>query len=205
MLKINNASQSALQHLHLPHFLEINHPVAAYDFNKIIFLEDSLPVKAKYYFTDSLRMNLSIEYKWKDKSQYSLFIPPAAFTDIFDLKNDTFQLDFASHEERDYGSVKINYHQPAGDSYILQLTDESGTIVYRESYLSSDSTINFSNIDPGRYKIKLINDNNRNRKWDTGNYLKHIQPEEISFYPEGILVRANWDVDISVKVPFAGE
>jgi hypothetical protein len=31
--------------------------------------------------------------------------------------------------------------------------------------------------------------------FDTGNYLKKLQPERVSYHPEEIEVRANWDVD----------
>ena len=33
------------------------------------------------------------------------------------------------------------------------------------------------------------------RKYDTGSYLRKIQPERIAYHPDEIEVRANWDVD----------
>jgi hypothetical protein len=42
----------------------------------------------------------------------------------------------------------------------------------------------------------LIEDANNNGEWDTGNYLQHIQPENVLYYKENISVRANWDVDV---------
>ena len=40
---------------------------------------------------------------------------------------------------------------------------------------------------------RVIFDSNKNRKWDTGNFLKKIQPEKISYYPSLIELRANWE------------
>ena len=37
--------------------------------------------------------------------------------------------------------------------------------------------------------------NNGNGKWDTGNYLKMMQPEKVSYYPDVIDVRANWELE----------
>ena len=40
---------------------------------------------------------------------------------------------------------------------------------------------------------RVIFDLNGNGKWDTGNLLKKIQPEKISYYPALIELRANWE------------
>lgn len=197
--------QSTLQHLYLPFYLQCSRPMDLADFEKIIFLEDSFTVKPRFIFTDNMRMQLNLEFKWKSKSKYFLFIPPGTFTDIYGIKNDSIQFSFMAHGEDDYGSLKINFQKRGVFPYILQLVNESGTDIYREVKCNSDSTIEFSYLDPRVYKIKLINDANGNGKWDTGNYLMHIQPEEIEFYPEGITVRANWDVDVNIKVPLSTE
>ena len=81
---------------------------------------------------------------------------------------------------------------------VIQLVDDAG-FVYRELSAKNDTSALLSNLDPKIYKIKLVYDSNGNGKWDTGNYLKKIQPEMIEFYPDAITVRANWDVDVTVK------
>ena len=197
--------QTTLQHLHLPSYLQSNHPIKRADFKKITLLEDSLPVKPKFNFTDSLHMQFNVEYIWKSKSKYSLFIPPAAFTDIFGMTNDTVQLSFSTHGESDYGSVKINFRKSDPFPYVIQLVNVAGNIVYREILCSHDTILDLTYLDPRVYKVKLIHDRNGNGRWDTGNYLYHIQPEEIEFYPEEITVRANWDVDVNIKVPLSAE
>ena len=40
---------------------------------------------------------------------------------------------------------------------------------------------------------RVIFDSNGNQKWDTGNFLKKIQPEKVSYYPILIEMRANWE------------
>ena len=195
--------QTTLQHLYLPYYLQSNRPIALADFDKIIFLEDSLREKPQFEFTDSLHMKFNLKYKWKSKSKYSLFIPPRTFTDIFGTENDTVQLSFTAHGEADYGSVKINFQKMDVIPYILQLIDDAGVVIYREFKCSHDTTVELFYLDPRVYRVKLIRDRNGNGKWDTGNYLNHIQPEEIEFYPEGITVRANWDVEVHIKVPLS--
>jgi hypothetical protein len=50
---------------------------------------------------------------------------------------------------------------------------------------------------PGKYKIKAIHDRNNNRRWDTGNYKKNLQPETVLYLPKTVEIRANWDVEES--------
>jgi hypothetical protein len=54
------------------------------------------------------------------------------------------------------------------------------------------NTINF-NLDPALYSLRAIYDANKNKEWDSGNYLEKLQAEVIYF--SKIDVRANWDVN----------
>ncbi len=205
MTILQGNSQTVLQHLHLPHYLQINRPVATASFDKIIFYEDSLIIKVKYEFIDSLHMQLNVNHKWKSKSKYSIFIPPGTFTDIYGVKNDTIQFSFDAHGESDYGSIKIFFKKTDSITYLLQLIEDAGSAISRQVSCTKDTIFELTFLDPRIYKIKLIRDENGNGKWDTGNYLKHVQPEKIEFYPDGITVRANWDVDVNLKVPIFRE
>ena len=58
-------------------------------------------------------------------------------------------------------------------------------------------------MDPGTYKLRVIKDANRNKRWDSGNFAKKILPEEIYYLPDDIIVKANWDIlDMQVPVKF---
>ena len=201
MTILPGSTQTILQHLHLPHYLQITRPIDTSSFDKIVFYEDSLLIKAQYEFTDSLNMQLNVNHKWKGKSKYSIFIPSGTFTDIYGIKNDTIQFTFDAHGEADYGSIKIIFKKSDTIPYLLQLVDDSGSLIFHQVSILQDTIFQLNFLDPRVYKIKLIRDENGNGKWDTGNYIKHVQPEQIEFYPDGITVRANWDVDVNLKVP----
>ena len=40
----------------------------------------------------------------------------------------------------------------------------------------------------------LIADENKNQKYDSGNFLLKIKPEKVIYYPDEIDVRAGWDL-----------
>jgi len=46
----------------------------------------------------------------------------------------------------------------------------------------------------------VIEDVNKNEKWDTGNYRKKIQPEKIFYIDKGITIRGFWDIEEDVEL-----
>jgi hypothetical protein len=180
--------------------LSFNHPVEQYDFSKIVFMEDSVTLKNfSVEFKDSLKQKLVINHKWKENAKYILFFPPESFTDIFGLKNDSLIYRYKSKEITDYGTLALGLQLPLEKkNYLLQLIDDKET-VYRQVAVNADTVMHFEFLEPKTYRIKLIEDRNNNGVWDTGNYLQHIQPEQVYYYAEDITVRANWDVDVRWK------
>ena len=45
-----------------------------------------------------------------------------------------------------------------------------------------------------------IYDRNGNGRWDTGDYDKGLQPEEVYYFPQAIDVRTNWDIEQTWRV-----
>ena len=79
--------------------------------------------------------------------------------------------------------------------YIVQLLNEKESMVYEEQIITGSGKISFNFMPPGKYKLKAINDRNKNKHWDTGNYKLNLQPEEVIYLPKIIEIRANWDVE----------
>jgi hypothetical protein len=47
-----------------------------------------------------------------------------------------------------------------------------------------------------------LNDSNADGIWTTGNYFKHIQPENYIYYPKEIIVKPNWDNELDWKLKY---
>ena len=65
--------------------------------------------------------------------------------------------------------------------------------VKEEKIVREQGPIDFINIDPGNYFLRAIFDTNDNGKYDSGNFLKKIQPERVSYAEELVEVRAFWE------------
>lgn len=75
---------------------------------------------------------------------------------------------------------------------IIQLTDKEGEVV-EERKSNEPELVDFINVTPGTYNLRVVFDTNNNGQYDPGNFLKRIQPERISYAKEMLLVRAGWD------------
>ena len=62
------------------------------------------------------------------------------------------------------------------------------------SYLTRKEEVRFENIQPGKFKVRLIYDANKNGKWDAGNYLKKIQPELVVYFKNVLTANSNWEI-----------
>ena len=67
--------------------------------------------------------------------------------------------------------------------------------VTSEKYITEQKPVLFENINPGKYYVRIIYDENENGIWDTGNFLTRQQPERILYYPTQLEVRANWSLN----------
>ena len=59
----------------------------------------------------------------------------------------------------------------------------------------------FEYLPAKEYKLRAIIDTNNNEAWDTGNYLKKIQPEKVINYDQLINVRSNWEIEQQWSLP----
>ncbi len=171
----------------------VNTPITALDSAKISMItKDSIPVL--YDVTlDPIKNKVDFDFLPQPNENYKIELLPGAVQDFFENTNDTIIYSLGTKSLADYGNLQLNL---AGNSIsypiIVQLTNEKGEL-QREVYATSPQIFEFNNLNPGNYLVRVIFDENENRKWDTGSYLKRIQPEKVSYYPGVIEMRANWE------------
>lgn len=177
-------------------------PVIDYDSSLIKFykIEDSLEVNQPFILTrDTVKLRrFNIATQWEESMNYKLLVEPGAFTDIYGFFNDTVLMDFRTQKADYYGNIILTVEN-VNTPLIVQLLTEKEDIV-KEKFISENDNVTFDFLQPKKYLLKVIYDNNNNRKWDTGKYLKKIQPEKVFYYKGDINVRSNWDVDITWKI-----
>lgn len=143
---------------------------------------------------------LPVEYPFEPGKEYTILFRDSLFQGYHGRLNDSIQIRFKMKTERDYGTLSILYRFKNQDcSYIVELLDSKSKVVYKQ-ILSESQRVNYEHLTPGNYKVRFIFDRNRNGKWDTGNYLKKIQPERILLHDQQFTVRGFWELEEEIEV-----
>ena len=181
--------------------IEFSHPLEKYNFDKLVLiLKEKDTITPKVEFVDSLKRKLLFKEDFEEGEKYELFFPDSVFTDILGYSNDTTFIHYQIKELQEYGTIKINLSNTESKSnYILQLLNDREKIIKR-IYVSEDGIISLDNMNPGAYKLKLILDSNNNDRWDTGDYIKGIEPEKVYYFNKTLDVRTNWDIEEDWKL-----
>ncbi|MFC2115613.1 Ig-like domain-containing domain [Bacteroidota bacterium] len=187
------------QDLYRSIIFEIQHPVSEVDTSRIslVRFEDSLeiPVPYRLYHDDVKLRRYFMKVDWEGLTEYKLDVFPYTFTDIYGLTHDTLSAKFRARDPEAYGRILLNLTGVVGQK-VIQVLNNKG-VPLRQKRVSSDGIVEFDYMEVGGYILKIIHDQNGNGKWDTGKYLEHIQPETVEFREGEILVRANFDMEIS--------
>ncbi len=175
-------------------YMASNTPLVEVDTTLIQIMDkDSLLVKFNTRL-DSIENQVNIDFTLDEEQKYNLTFLPGAFEDFFGMQNDSLETRLSTSKYTDLGNMNLTVSGDVRYPIIVQLTDDKGKL-QREQIGNDPTPFAFKNLNPGKYGIRVIFDENQNGKWDTGNYLKKIQPERISYFPDIIDVRANWEME----------
>ena len=178
--------------------IQFNEPIKNYDSTQWIFYEirknDTLQYAVHGYFSDSSKRTFVIDHPFKEKTNYQFFCPDSVFWSYYDICNDTILLNFTTKSIKDYGSLKIKYEFFEENYYILQLLDDKLNLI-QEDFSLYNATITYNYLPQGKYRLRVIKDDNNNQKWDSGNYLQRIQPERVSYFEKTLELIPNWKIE----------
>ncbi|MEO1011368.1 MAG: hypothetical protein AAFX53_08690, partial [Bacteroidota bacterium] len=178
-----------------PFYIGANTPLEAIDTLQMSMMKTDSSAVSFSTTLDSTKNRVHVDFEVEPNESYALSLLPGAITDFFGQTNDTVNFRLATKSLADYGNLRLNI---ATDSLsyplLIQLTDAKGATQH-EIYAEKPQVFEFNALDPATYLLRVIFDSNGNQKWDTGNYLKRIQPEKVSYYPNEIELRANWELE----------
>jgi uncharacterized protein (DUF2141 family) len=169
-------------------------PLIKFDSTKITLRnKDSVivPFTTSY---DAFNQKLRFNFKKEPLEKYTLQLLPGAMTDFYEKQNDTLSYKMSTKDLSDYANLTLQLENVKKFPIIVQLTDSKGKVLDSE-YSTNSSTIVFNTIEPKKFYLRIIYDENGNGEWDPGNYLEKTQSEEVIYFPKELEGRANWDVE----------
>jgi Bacterial Ig-like domain/Uncharacterized protein conserved in bacteria (DUF2141) len=169
-------------------------PLLKVDDTKITILnKDSIAVKFSSS-KDVYEQNVVLDFKKEPLEKYKIKILPGAFVDFFEKQNDSLTYKLDTKNTSDYGNLRVKLENVKQFPVIVELVDKEGKVLYTE-YAEKSNLVEFNLIEPALFTLRAIYDENKNKEWDSGNYLQKRQSEPVIYYPKQIDVRQNWDVE----------
>jgi Bacterial Ig-like domain len=170
-------------------------PIGNYDLNKIEFMNDTLvrvPIIEKdiKWNTEKTEIKIKVEGK-KAKEFVKLKMPKGTFISV---ENDSTQKFVSTHPIRDpenYGTIGGEVKNPKKKGFFVELLNEQYEIIQK---VDNALKYEFAFVKAGTYYIRMIVDENRNGRWDTGDLEKNILPEIIKFSPDKIKLKQNFEL-----------
>jgi uncharacterized protein (DUF2141 family) len=161
-------------------------------------------------FNDSLqRIALDLLIPIPDSvtsNSFTLYIGDSTFMDVegvwTDKKYENTYTKINPETLAEEIKVTVNIEERPLIVQILTKKDE----IIREQYLENTNTITFKNIEAGTYIIRAIVDKNKNKRWDTSNYLDKRYAEPIYFLtnpenpePYDTVIRGGWTLEVTIE------
>jgi hypothetical protein len=127
---------------------------------------------------------------------------PRAVIDRYGGTNDTLRLDLRAPRKEDLGDLGLTVvagkEGPSGTLLIRLRTAQGGVV--RTEWLDGPAKSWFPGVEPGSYRVELIEDRNGNGRWDTGDVSTGRQPERTWWRPAPVTIRAGWTIEESWTV-----
>jgi hypothetical protein len=166
------------------------------DTSRLAFFELLKDQKIKHPFSISRDTSNACRYKinteLKPGKNYLFITDSAAFSSIYGEYSDSAGVRFSVLTPETFGKLILDLRGYKG-SKIIQILDNQEKLI-RQVYQKDTIKLEFPLLEKGKYRIRTIFDLDNDGKWTTGDFYLHKQPEPVSYYPEEIEIKENWDV-----------
>lgn len=179
-------------------YVSANIPFESIDETKISIRDKDSSLVAFKTEYDSLKNSYALKFKKAQDNKYKIQLLPNALTDLFENTNDTLNYSLNTQTEYQFFNSRIILEN-AKYPVIVQLTDSKFEVM-AEQYITEAQPIDFRFLEPKKFYLRVIYDSNKNGKYDTGDYLKGIQPERVSYHPDIIEGTAGFDEVTTLKL-----
>jgi len=174
-------------------------PIESFDVTKMKLInKDSVAVAFKTEY-DEWNQELKFNFKKEPLEKYTLKVLSGAMKDYLEHENDSLTFVLETKNISEYGNLTVNLQNVEKFPVIVELTNTKGDII-ASHYSESTTKIDFFLLEPNLFTLRVIYDDNKNREWDSGNFLEKKQAEKVIYFPKEIDVRANWDVEQSFNL-----
>jgi hypothetical protein len=135
-----------------------------------------------------------IETKLLQEKRYLFVADSGAFRDVYNVCSDSIGIGFSLKSEDVYGKLTFNI-QNVDEPIIVQLLDKSEAKIIAEVLMTESGKALFPLLDPATYRARIIYDTDNDGKWTSGDFDEKRQPEQVTYYPDEIEVKAKFEIE----------
>lgn len=172
---------------------------------RLLKMKDSVTnkINSSYRWLDEITLIIKTKYDLDER--FELKTDSATFFDFRGLKYDSAVTKYTYTNKNEFGKLTLKLLLNIKQNYLVQLLNEKDMLVVEQPIalaLSSSNavSIDFINLQPATYKVKVIYDDNKNKKWDTGNVMKKQQAEKVVISTKEIKVTADWEIEEEILI-----
>jgi hypothetical protein len=176
-------------------------PIRSIDTTGWHFMREGKKIFPAIRFDISQPMQVHINIKAEPSdSAIKVLIPANKITDVIGETNDSTRFSFHVADPENLGNIVLKIKsQPIEGQYVIYLLNDQGALI-RTGTAKGNTSLSFESLQPGNYKLKVLEDSNENGLWDTGNLKKKRKAEKFQLNPASIVVKANWDQEIEWEI-----
>ena len=150
----------------------------------------------EFYRKDSTLRTYEFIAEWQPDTEYSLEIDSAAFVDIYGLASSPYKQGIKVRSMDEYATLLFQLSGVSDSTIVVELLDKSDKPI-KTVRADRSGYAEFFYLKPNVYYARAFVDRNGNGKWDTGDYDKDMQAEEVYYYPRNIECKAKFDVTLA--------
>lgn len=177
-------------------------PLKNFDSSKIRLSSDSSfnPVSGYSWEMDTSEKIVQLNYEWKENTLYHFIMEKDFAEDTAGrvlLKEDT--LSFRTRAQNEYGSLGIRFRNLDLNANPVLLMFANNEL--KKSIQLTSETISEPVFLPDEYELRILNDRNKNGKWDPGEFFgKRLQPEIVKPIERRISVKPNQNNEFEITL-----
>ena len=186
--------------------LESATPLVKFDSTKMSLVDQDVkqvPFTTEY---DEFEQLLYLNFQKEADKEYLFKLAAGSVTDLFEKSNTNLEFKINANALENYGNLIVNLQNVKRFPVIVELTNSKGDAI-ATTYTDKNTSLNFNLLDPAKYTLRAIYDDNKNTLYDPGNFLAKQYAEEVIYFSKEIDVRANWDVvqAFDLSIPYTPE
>ncbi len=176
----------------------LDYPILTFNKDSIIVQDTSKQAIDFELSISSDKKSLKIEPNRLSNIPYNVSVRDSSLISFNGVHNDSFGYSFEYLNVEQLGVIHFVHDSIASDQvYVLQLLDGQKEID-KFSFFPEQEKLTLKELFPKKYSLIIIEDRNKNGKWDPADFTNKIQPERIAI-KELDKLKENWELEVEIS------